>query len=80
METSNNNTVNLGSSLTLSALQLTLLCDRAIERYLKMLKEYDEENESRILIFSQPPTTTEAARDEVVELFKSQAEETKTAE
>lgn len=80
METSNNNTVNLGSSLTLSALQLTLLCDRAIERYLKMLKEYDEENESRVFIFSQPPTTTEAARDEVVELFKSQVEETKTAE
>ena len=74
-ETSNSNSINLGDSLTLSALQLTLLCDRAIERYLKMFQEYEEENRTRVFFTVSPPETLEAARDEVIELFRSQSKD-----
>ena len=75
--------INLGDSLTLSALQLTLLCDSAIERFIDALNEYneniDDEGDRVVLSLRNPPSTMEIARDEVVNFFKEHAKDVKPA-
>lgn len=71
---SDNEGIGMGEKLTLSATQLVLLCDNAIEKFMTMLQEYQEKEESGCIMFSQPDTL-EAARDAVIELFKEQKEE-----
>jgi len=70
-ETNQTGNIGLGDTLTLSALQLTYLCDRAIERYLDMLQEYQDKTENGFVLMDTPDTL-EAARDEVVALFEEQ--------
>ena len=67
--------IGMGEQLTLSATQLVLLCDRAICRFVDMLQEYNDRVESDVIVLSGPPDTLEAARDEVIALFKEQKEE-----
>ena len=58
----------MGDRFTLSALQLVLLCDQAVEEFVERLQDYQEAIDKGG--FKSPPDEMEVARDTVVAYLK----------
>lgn len=67
--------VNLGERAEISALQMVMFAESAIERHLAALAETEEANKDKVFFLEEPPTPMETARNAVVEWFENRAKE-----